>query len=97
MWDPVHTFRDLHPASREAIVHLAGSYAHPGIPLLEGCIGSAIRATQAVLSSETTGVAVPATRSKAKLGGVDWTTGQGGLVGRIWRWRREPAEYKRLR
>lgn len=59
------------------LIYLAGSYAYPGIPLLEGCVGSARRAVEDMFG---TGV-------RPETGGVDWSAGQGGLVGRMWRWR----------
>lgn len=62
------------------MVHLAGSYAYPGIPLLEGCVGSARLAAARVLDE---GFA----SDGGRLGGVDWAAGRGGPVGRLWRWR----------
>ena len=72
------TLKRLHPSvTKDSIVHLAGSYAYPGIPLLEGCVGSARLAAKRVLGDEVTDP-----------GGIDWQAGEGGRVGRIWRWRR---------
>ncbi|KAI9633634.1 uncharacterized protein MKK02DRAFT_34559 [Dioszegia hungarica] len=74
-------FKRLHPSSsptsHPALIHLAGSYAYPGIPLLEGCVGSAINATSVILG-----------KPRQEIGGLDWSTGRGGRLGRIWRWRR---------
>lgn len=57
----------------EDLVHLVGSYAYPGIPLLEGCVGSARRVAREILGREPE---------------VDWDAARGGIVGRAWRWRR---------
>ena len=73
-------FDRLHPRSKSAVVYLAGSYAYPGIPLLEGCVGSAKHAAEAVLGERLD-----------DLGGVDWSVGQGGVLGRLWRWRSRKA------
>ena len=75
--DPT-TFGRLHPPSDDGVVFLAGSYSYPGIPLLEGCVGSAKKAVEGILGQ----------RDVAHLGGVDWDRGRGSLVGRVWRWRR---------
>lgn len=72
------TFGRLHPHSDNGVVFLAGSYSYPGIPLLEGCVGSAKRAAESVLGEREAGF----------FGGVDWDVGKGSLLGRIWRWRR---------
>ncbi|ORY35873.1 hypothetical protein BCR39DRAFT_512746 [Naematelia encephala] len=73
------TLKSLHPpiSSKKRILFLAGSYAHPGIPLLEGCIGSAKRVVCDMLSLEPEG----------KVGNVNWDIGRGNLIGRAWRWR----------
>lgn len=57
------------------LVHLVGSYAYPGIPLLEGCVGSARRVAREILGRDPD---------------VDWEAGMGGFFGRAWRWRRQP-------
>ncbi|KAK8850379.1 hypothetical protein IAR55_004297 [Kwoniella newhampshirensis] len=50
---PTDTLNDLRPCSRNALVYLVGSYAYPGIPLLEGCVGSARVAVEGLLASLT--------------------------------------------
>ena len=64
---------DIHPEGSDRRVYLAGSYAYPGIPLLEGCVGSAKIVIRDILGHEAS---------------LDWETGRGSLLGRIWRWRR---------
>jgi hypothetical protein len=64
------------PGEGRPRVFLAGSYAYPGIPLLEGCVGSARRVVEDMLGREV--------RS------VDWDAGRGSRLGRAWRWRRSP-------
>ncbi|ORX41148.1 hypothetical protein BD324DRAFT_648038 [Kockovaella imperatae] len=64
-------------------IHFVGSYAHSGIPLLEGCVGSALRVVKEILESE----GLRTRTNKTPLGHVDWTQGLGGRVGRLWRWR----------
>ncbi|TXT03864.1 hypothetical protein VHUM_04287 [Vanrija humicola] len=74
------TLVGFHPprgADPAPLIYLAGSYAYPGIPLLEGCVGSARRVVDDICGLGS----YPAT------GGVDWETGRGGLLGRVWRWR----------
>lgn len=66
-----------HPPQPAPLIHLAGSYAYPGIPLLEGCVGSARRAAEDICG-------LPAA---AAVGGVDWDAGRGSVWGRAWRWR----------
>ena len=60
-------FDRLHPKATDGLVYLAGSYAYPGIPLLEGCVGSARRAASAVLGQDMDDI-----------GNIDWTAGRGG-------------------
>lgn len=72
----------LHPPS-PGIVYLAGSYAYPGIPLLEGCVGSAKRVVKALSDDLCQSHSDRLEDSE----GPDWSKGQGGLMGRIWRWR----------
>jgi hypothetical protein len=98
---PGPTLANLHPpipdVAHTPLVHLAGSYAYPGIPLLEGCVGSAIRATSEILASASAARerAPPASARRgqrvAQLGGVDWDAGRGGLIGRLWRYRQDGA------
>lgn len=78
--DDDSTLAGLRPSRRlgegRPRVFLAGSYAYPGIPLLEGCVGSARRVVEDMLGREV--------RS------INWDTGRGSLAGRAWRWRRSP-------
>ena len=74
--DPT-TMERLHPPpgpSGKTLVHLAGSYAYPGIPLLEGCVGSARQVVEVITGEQGAGQ-------------VDWEVGNGGWVGRAWRYR----------
>jgi hypothetical protein len=83
----------LHPPS-PGIVYLAGSYAYPGIPLLEGCVGSAKRVVSALADDLHLDLEYdrehehPHSRHARTDLGVDWTKGNGSLVGRVWRWRK---------
>ncbi|BEI89149.1 uncharacterized protein CcaverHIS019_0205110 [Cutaneotrichosporon cavernicola] len=74
------TLNGLHPrrgpGEGRARVFLAGSYAYPGIPLLEGCVGSARRVVEDMLGREVRC--------------IDWDAGRGSFAGRAWRWRRSP-------
>lgn len=81
---PSATIPALQPGP--GLVYLAGAYAWPGIPLLEGCVGSAKRAVDAL----TDDLAL-APQSHAE-GEVDWSQGRGSLIGRIWRWRRRELD-----
>ncbi|WVR08447.1 hypothetical protein IAU60_005502 [Kwoniella sp. DSM 27419] len=76
-------------------VHIAGSYAYPGIPLLEGCVGSAKLAVEAILHGqsgqhEEGGIAQAGTGRH--IGEIDWDHGRGGWVERMWRWRWQSSE-----
>jgi hypothetical protein len=79
-------------------VYIVGSYAYPGIPLLEGCVGSSKRVMVTLvddlgLSSQSPSLAsgIDEKRRKGekgrKEGEVDWSKGRGGFIGRVWRWR----------
>ncbi|WVQ86007.1 hypothetical protein IAT38_008175 [Cryptococcus sp. DSM 104549] len=46
------TLESLRAHSLNALVYLAGSYVYPGIPLLEGCVGSAKLAVEAMLEAD---------------------------------------------
>ncbi|KAL7422685.1 hypothetical protein Q5752_001976 [Cryptotrichosporon argae] len=71
------TLANLRPAGTDdELIHLAGSYAYPGVPLLEGCVGSARIVVDAVMRSQ------PAQRE-----GIDWDAGRGGLARRAWTWK----------
>jgi hypothetical protein len=59
-------------------VYIVGSYAYPGIPLLEGCVGS---------SKKVVGALVDHLSLSGKEEEVDWSIGRGGFIGRVWRWR----------
>ncbi|WRT70522.1 uncharacterized protein IL334_007520 [Kwoniella shivajii] len=69
----------LRNPSPSACVYIVGSYAYPGIPLLEGCVGSAKLAVERILAND------PAHMSK--ISGIDWDHGRGNWVARAWRWR----------
>lgn len=87
----------LHPLSstNTAAVYLAGSYAYPGIPLLEGCVGSAKRAVEAILEDwqrsqgERDEHGEKLEYRKLVDDAVDWDAGKGGVLGRLWRWKRK--------
>ncbi|WWD20562.1 hypothetical protein CI109_105038 [Kwoniella shandongensis] len=81
---PTETIHALRPNSPNSLVYLVGSYAYPGIPLLEGCVGSAKLAVENILASDK------AAREKvAKLDGsakkekkrVGWFAWQRGGLG----------------
>ncbi|WWC72398.1 uncharacterized protein I206_106360 [Kwoniella pini CBS 10737] len=86
-----NTSRSYLPPS--TIVHIVGSYAYPGIPLLEGCVGSAKMAAEFILMevrperNHPDGKPMDVSEMRKVVGGVDWTTGKGGIWGRLWRWR----------
>jgi len=89
--NPEATLCALHPPSRAGsrpLIHLAGSYAYPGIPLLEGCVGSAKRVVEEILEQHS-----GHERDEKSRGGavdkLDWTAGDGSFLGRAWRWRRK--------
>lgn len=94
------TFELLHP-HEDGLVYLAGSYAHPGIPLLEGCVASAITAVGRVIKDLRDTTSQPESTAKDSLpqkadpalslgflGEIDWSAGQGSWLSRAWRWRR---------
>lgn len=92
--NPSRTIPQLHPSP--GLVYLAGAYAYPGIPLLEGCIGSSRRVVRSVVRDFE--LDVHAGTGKGTDGGVkgdrvDWSKGRGGVVGRIWRWRKIEDEF----
>jgi hypothetical protein len=80
-------------------VYIVGSYAYPGIPLLEGCVGSSKRVMGTLVddlglsspSSSFLSAEIDEKRRKdekrTKGGEVDWSKGRGGFIGRVWRWR----------
>lgn len=79
-------------------MYLAGSYVYPGIPLLEGCVGSAKEVVKSILEGEKYRAESelregPDKRGKRKqrqiepVGGIDWEVGRGGLITKAWRWR----------
>lgn len=71
---PLSDERTLDALRGQERIFIAGSYAYPGIPLLEGCVGSARRVVRDVFGPVADG-------------GVDWEAGRGSLLGRAWRWR----------
>jgi hypothetical protein len=80
-------------------VYIVGSYAYPGIPLLEGCVGSSKKVLGTLvddlgLSSPSSSFLSAENNEKRRNGGkgmkeeeVDWSQGRGGFIGRVWRWR----------
>ena len=84
--DFLSALQDTGTGGTSTAIHVIGSYAYPGIPLLEGCVGSAIRAVKQIREDELDWRDMSG-RSRSDLGGVDWSAGQGRIVGRLWRWR----------
>jgi hypothetical protein len=77
-------------------VYIVGSYAYPGIPLLEGCVGSSKKVLGTLvddlgLSSSFLSTEIDEKGRKGEKGRkeeeVDWSQGRGGFIGRVWRWR----------
>ena len=66
-------------------MYIVGSYAYPGIPLLEGCVGS----SKKVLSTLVDDLSLNMSSQEVARDSleVDWSKGRGGLFGRMWRWR----------
>ena len=92
--NPSRTTPQLHPSP--GLVYLAGAYAYPGIPLLEGCIGSSRRVVRSVVREFELDVHAGTGKGSdgdAKGDRVDWSKGRGGVVGRIWRWRKNEDEF----
>ncbi|KAL0253621.1 hypothetical protein I308_100996 [Cryptococcus tetragattii IND107] len=97
--NPHETLPLLQPHSLNALIYLAGSYVYPGIPLLEGCVGSAKDVVKSILEGERYHIETklgesPDMWDKKKrgrkiepVGGIDWEVGRGGLIMRAWRWR----------
>lgn len=92
------TLPALHPGP--GLIYLAGAYAYPGIPLLEGCIGSARMAADAIVHERRSGLSDGdrAEESGEELEGIDWDAGRGSWIGRMMRWRRrkrgdDPTRY----
>ena len=79
-------------ANQSSRIQIVGSYAYPGIPLLEGCVGSAIRVTRQLVR-ERKRRSLHEEREqcefahKHRIGGVDWSSGAGSQIGQWWRWR----------
>ena len=66
-------------------MYIVGSYAYPGIPLLEGCVGSSKKVLDTLVDDLSVDlVSEGVDRGSAE---VDCSRGRGGLVGRVWRWR----------
>jgi hypothetical protein len=79
-------------------VYIVGSYAYPGIPLLEGCVGSSRRVLGTLV--DDLGLSSPISSPVSLINGkerkdekgrkegeVDWSKGRGGFIFRVWRWR----------
>ena len=66
-------------------MYIVGSYAYPGIPLLEGCVGS----SKKVLSTLADDLSLDLVSERVERGSTEvyWSKGRGGIFGRIWRWR----------
>lgn len=72
---------------------------YPGIPLLEGCVGSAKEVVKSILEGEKyhieselrggpdKGGERKHARQIEPVGGIDWEVGRGGLITKAWRWR----------
>ncbi|WWD08504.1 hypothetical protein V865_006616 [Kwoniella europaea PYCC6329] len=76
----------LRSSSLDSCVYIVGSYAYPGIPLLEGCVGSAKMTVESLLADayeRRTGFVRPILPA----GKLDWEVGKGGRFARTWRWR----------
>ncbi|WVQ95727.1 hypothetical protein IAU59_002826 [Kwoniella sp. CBS 9459] len=85
---PREVLSALRPTSSR--IYIAGSYAYPGIPLLEGCVGSAKLAVEAILREQRDGNDGGNDSSiELRTGGVDWKYGRGGWAERVWNWRRK--------
>jgi len=66
-------------------VYIVGSYAYPGIPLLEGCVGSSKKVLRTLVDDLSLDlVSQGLERDNTD---VDWGKGRGGIIGRVWRWR----------
>jgi hypothetical protein len=87
--DLSHPSTQAGTSSETPLVLFAGAYAYPGIPLLEGCVGSALRATRTFIESIDGEKTLQAQVQTDRIGGIDWTTGLGGKWGRLWRARRK--------
>jgi hypothetical protein len=80
--NPSRTLPSLNPG--KGLVYIVGSYAYPGIPLLEGCVGSSRRLMGTLVDDLNLDSALQCMDADIE---VDWSTGRGGLIGRVWRWR----------
>ena len=65
-------------------VYIVGSYAPPGMPLLEGCVGSSRRVVDMLVDD----LDLASSTDLGEAREVDWEVGRGRLIGRLWRWRR---------
>jgi len=94
--NPLRTLPSLNPG--KGLVYIVGSYAYPGIPLLEGCVGSSRKVMGTLVDdlglsspslSLSSGMDVKRMKDEKgrKEGEVDWSKGRGGFIGRVWRWR----------
>jgi hypothetical protein len=88
--NPSRTLPSLNPG--KGLVYIVGSYAYPGIPLLEGCVGSSKRVMGTLvddlgLSSPSPSLSAEIDEKRRKEEEGDWSKGRGGFIGRVWRWR----------
>ncbi|TYJ51116.1 hypothetical protein B9479_008331, partial [Cryptococcus floricola] len=84
--DPLSTLQNLQPHSPKALIYLAGSYVHPGIPLLEGCVASARKVVEGVLEGDryhhVRKLGEGKGRGEGKNLGVGRKVGKGGIKGK---------------
>ncbi|ODO10425.1 hypothetical protein I350_01020 [Cryptococcus amylolentus CBS 6273] len=80
--DPLATLQNLQPHSPNALIYLAGSYVHPGIPLLEGCVASARKVVEGVLEGDRYHHVKTLREGKGRGEGKDLGVGVGRKVGK---------------
>ncbi|WVO17571.1 imidazoleglycerol phosphate synthase, cyclase subunit [Cryptococcus depauperatus] len=88
--NPAKTLKHLCAYSPNSLVYLAGSYVYPGIPLLEGCVGSARRVVEDIVAAnryhhkkelaENNKGRFRGKLALHSIGGVDWEAGKGASV-----------------
>ncbi|WWC92098.1 uncharacterized protein L201_007052 [Kwoniella dendrophila CBS 6074] len=94
--EPGKVLAFLRTNTPESCVYIVGSYAYPGIPLLEGCVGSAKLAVENIIRNTIPRPKPQFIRHrwhqeevepKKDIGGVNWEIGKGDKLQRWWRWR----------